>query len=197
MEKTKDELEIIKLKEEISNLKRPFFLRPEFLSIVLSSLFAAFTIWVSISQVNKEKMEQLKTLNIALDNKLNDFDRKQLEVEKASLISSIEELKVKENNLKDSLFIKYNKDLLEIERNLEDIFNYTVEDYSIEYANTYVKSESVTNAISDFVVNDQKAGFRKWLYSSTRRAIDKSNNRSMEKVLDNIGFELKLNQYKK
>ena len=41
----KDELEIEKLRQEIKNLKKPILLRPEFLSIVFSSIFAAATIY--------------------------------------------------------------------------------------------------------------------------------------------------------
>ena len=197
MEHSKQELELIKLKEEIKNLRKPFYKRPEFLSIILSSLFAAVTIFISIRTANKEALDELKSRNIELSNKINDFDRKNLEIDKAALETSVSNLQLKEKNLKDSLFINYNRDLLELERKMEDIFDYYIQDYSIGYANTYVKSKQVNGAIGEFIVKGKEADFKKWLYASTRRAIDKSNRRSMEQVLNNIGFELKLNQYKK
>jgi hypothetical protein len=197
MEHSQEDLERIKLSEEIRNLKRPFFLRPQFLSIVLSSLFAAITIYFSIAATNKNELDELKAKNITLDNKINSFDRRQLVLEKAALEKSIKALKIKETNLRDSLFIQYNKDLIEMENSLEEIANYYVEDYSIGYANSYVKSIQVNQAINEFVVNGKDSKFKEWLYGSTKRAIDKSNKRSMDKVLNEIGLKLKLNQYKK
>ncbi|MCT4623141.1 MAG: hypothetical protein N4A46_05910, partial [Schleiferiaceae bacterium] len=59
------------------------------------------------------------------------------------------------------------------------------------------KSPDVATAINHFVVKGKEDDFKKWLYASTRRAIVKSNKRTMEQVLSEIGLELKLNQYRK
>lgn len=187
---TKEELEIIKLRQEIKQLKRPVFLRPEFLSIVLSSIFAAATIYFTIVKAESEDLKNKIAENIRLSNQINEIKSLELRDKEQHLQNSIDQLKIKESNLKDSLNIKFQRDLLVLENKLKDIRLY-INEYRVGYSNSRLKSTSVINSMEKFVKPEEEKNFRQWFYNELNRAIDISNRRS----LDQIELERKISEY--
>jgi hypothetical protein len=187
---SKEELEIVKLEQEITNLKKKFYERPEFLSIIVSSVFAALALYTSLVQARSSELEEVKTENTRLANQINDFEKRRLQVQKEEIEQSIDDLKVKEQTLEDSLNNKFMRDMLVLEDRLKGAKKY-IEEYSISYSNEYVDSRFVKDSMDQFIKPDQQEAFKRWLYSALRRAIALSNDRTIEK----IELERKLIEY--
>lgn len=188
---TKEELEIVKLEQEIRNLKRKFYARPEFLSIIVSSVFAALALYTSLVQARSSQLEDLKTENTRLANQINSFEKLRIQEQKEGIEQSIEDLKMKEKTLEDSLNNKFMRDMLVLEDRLKGAKKY-IDEYSISYSNEYVDSRFVEDSMDQFIIADQKEAFKRWLYAALRRAIALSNDRTIEK----IELERKLIEYK-
>ncbi len=187
---TKEELEIVKLEAEIRNLKRKFYSRPEFLSIIFSSLFAALALYISLVQARSSQLEEAKTENLRLANQINEYEKLKIQTQKEDIEESIIALKIREKTLEDSINKKFMRDMLVLEDKLKGTKKY-IEDYSISYSNEFVDSRFAENAMNRFVIPEQKEGYKRWLYSALRRAIKLSNDRSIEK----IELERKLIEY--
>ena len=56
--KSLNELEVIKLQDEIKLLNKPFYKRAEFLSIVVSALVASLTIYFTILKAESDVLEK-------------------------------------------------------------------------------------------------------------------------------------------
>ena len=187
---TKEELERIKLQQEIKALKRPFFLRAEFLSIFVSSILGAIALLVSLNQANSDELEAIKTEKLELANEVNNQKAENLKKEALTLQKSIAELSALEKQLKDSLDLRFQRELLLLEARLKQIRAYT-ENYRMGYANGRLKNRRVNDNIQKFVRPEQEKAFRQWLYSELNRAIDVSINRA----IDEIELERKLAEY--
>ncbi len=188
---TREELEIEKLKQELKNLKKPILLRPEFLSIILSSIIAAVTIYFSVIEAKSDELEQVKSEKIQLANQINTKTSLDLKSKENKLKESIEKLKMKEKNLKDSLNQKFVEDLLILENKLKEIRLF-IDDYRVGYSKSRLKNKRTIEQIERYVDIEKREGFKRWLYSELNRAIDKSNKRS----LDQIELRRKLSEYK-
>lgn len=187
----KDELEIEKLRQEIKNLKKPILLRPEFLSIVFSSIFAAATIYFSILKAKSEELETLKSEKIQLANQINQKTSLDLKSKEEQLKQSIVQLEIKEDHLRDSLNHKFIEDLLILENKLKEIRLY-IDEYKVGYSNARLKSKYNLKLMDEYVKQEKQEDFKRWFYRELNMAIDRSNTRS----LNQIELERKLSEYK-
>lgn len=191
MEETTEELQRIKLEHDINLLRRKFYQRPEFLSIIFSSIFAAIAIFSSIYFSNSKELEELKIAKQALDNQVYEINNQKLSEREESLKASIKALEEKEKNLNDSINFKYKKKLLSLEKDLKNIRDFYIRDYAVGYSNAALKSKRIKTRIALYVKENKVKNFEKWLYSELKRGIDISTQRT----LDKIDFEMKINNF--
>ncbi len=179
-----EELEKQKVHEEIRQLAKPFYLKPSFLSIISSSIFAALTIYFTIKISNDEALKELDQRELGIQTT-------KLQIKQERLKESVSKFEAKEKYFKDSLTIKFRTDLLKLEYKLKEISLY-IDDYRKSYANGRLSNQIVKSRISEYVKPDQEKEFRRWFYIELNRAIDLSNKRSLKQ----IELEKKISEYK-
>lgn len=192
MEKSKEKLEKEKLQAEIDQLSKPFYLKPAFLSIISSSLFAAITIFVTLRISTSDKLAKI-------DKRELDIRTRELQIKEDSLKSSLQQLELKIENL-DNVFESKNNSLdrrfeqksdsldnlffvrlKEIQGELKYIEKY-MGDYAKGYSYSFVhKRKSTRDTIKKYVPNFQLQ-FANWLEKSMAEAIRTSNSKTLQKV---------------
>jgi hypothetical protein len=192
MAKTIEELEKEKLRAEIDEIKKPFYLKPSFLSIITSSLFAAITIFITLRISNSEELEKIekreldlrtKELSLREDSLLVSLDRleQRIEVLDSEYLLKKELLDKNFMSRSDSLDQLYFFKLKTVESELEFIEKY-MNDYANGYAHSFAFLNKATiDTVKKYVPNKQPQ-FAKWLEKSMRVAILKSNSKNLQKV---------------
>lgn len=189
---SREQLEIAKLQYEIKQLKKPIFLRTDFLSIVASAMVAAITIYFTVARSKSDDLKQATADKIIAQNESISLRTLAVSQREDDLKKSIKKLEIKQTNLKDSVNIKFQRDLLVFENKFKDL-KLDINDYRQGYAKGRVKRESEygTN-INRFVIPQLKDEFNMWYKNELIRAMTKSN----DYIINQIELERKLLDYR-
>ncbi|MEH0154786.1 hypothetical protein V6R21_11645 [Limibacter armeniacum] len=191
---SKEELEALKLQAEIDEIKKPFYKKATFLSLISSTLFAALTIISTIVYNNSTQKKEVEA-------KLLELTTKQLELKEDSLETKIaileKEYAHKRQELENSylkkeeeLKVEYFKKLKDIEYTLADIQKDYLNNYTDGFVSTYVDKRITTQGVLDnYLPKDKQLGFKKWLKGAIGYSIKRSNERAFEQLKKRVDLE--------
>lgn len=178
-----EELQKIKIREEILSLKKPFWRQIQFISIVVTMLIAFTGTCITIWQIQREKieyaqaekakyqtmMEELLAEKNYLKEKMEEANIRMTEAlsEKTSAVSEKSEIKNQINSLKEIQLVNREKYLNDNIQRLERI-NIEYEGRNRGYKEGFIesfvsKNQTVQNDINQFAKEGMKSEMEIWL----------------------------------